>query len=79
MPILYWSVKGDTLSEFSWCLHLSGYSEEFDDDVIVIGVRGYEAQCSASDAGKTHLCTETDTGTEQAGDRERKLLGPTSW
>ena len=48
-----WSVKRDILSEFSWSLHLSRYPKQFRYDVITSGIRGYEAQCSASDAGKT--------------------------
>ena len=37
-----WSVKRDILSEFSWSLHLSGYSEQFTYDVITSGIRGHD-------------------------------------
>ena len=69
-----WSVKRDILSEFAWSLHLSGYSEQFRYDVILSGIKGYEAQCSASDAGKTPLYR--DRYWDRSGRRQKKLLGP---
>ena len=72
-----WSVKRDILSEFAWSLHLSGYSEQFRYDVILSGIKGYEAQCSASDAGKTPLYR--DRYWDRSGRRQKKLLGPTTW
>ena len=72
-----WSVKRDILSEFAWSLHLSGYSEQFRYDVIQSGIKGYEAQCSASDAGKTPLYR--DRYWDRSGRRQKKLLGPTTW
>ena len=72
-----WSVKRDILSEFAWSLHLSGYSEQFRYDVIFSGIKGYEAHCSASDAGKTPLYR--DRYWDRSGRRQKKLLGPTTW
>ena len=72
-----WSVKKDILSVLAWSLHLSGYSEQFRYDVIFSGIKGYEAHCSASDAGKTPLYR--DRYWDRSGRRQKKLLGPTFW
>ena len=42
---LDWSVKSEILSEFSFSLYMSGYSEKFRLETIQSAVIGYERQC----------------------------------
>ena len=48
---LAWSQKSEILSEFSFSMRLSGWSEKFRLETIQSGVWGYERQCRVSDAG----------------------------
>ena len=42
---LQWSIKAEILSEFSYSMKMSGWSEKFRQETIQSGVLGYERQC----------------------------------
>ena len=74
---LDWSVKSEILSEFSFALYMSGYSEKFRLETIQSAVIGYERQCERSDKGETPLHRPKDWEKEKR--RKKKLLTKTSW
>ena len=74
---LDWSVKSEILSEFSFSLYMSGYSERFRLDIIQSAVIGYERQCERSDNGEIPLHRPRDWNKEKR--RRKKLLTKTSW
>ena len=73
---LLWSVKSEILSEYSFSLMLSGYSEKFRLDTIQAAVKGYERQCQEADSGGTPL--HRPRSWDQSGRRKKKLLTKTS-
>ena len=74
---LDWSVKSEILSEFSFSLYMSGYSENFRLETIQSEVIGYERQCERSDKVETPLNRPRDWNKEKR--RRKKLLTKTSW
>ena len=52
---LPWSEKSRILSEFSFAMKLSGWSEKFRLETIKSGVIGYERQCQVADRRGTAL------------------------
>ena len=49
------TIKADILTEFSWALKISGYSEKFRLDVIQAAIVTYERRCARADAGLAPL------------------------
>ena len=74
---LPWSVKSEILSEYSFSLMLSGYSEKFRLDTIQAAVKGYERQCQEADTGGAPL--HRPRSWNQSERRKKKLLTKTSW
>ena len=70
-------MKSEILSEFSFSLYMSGYSERFRLDIIQSAVIGYERQCERSDNGEIPLHRPRDWNKEKR--RRKKLLTKTSW
>ena len=74
---LPWNLKAHILSEFSYKMMVSGYSEKFRLEIIQSAVRGYEKQCEAADQGLRPLHRTRDF---QAVERwKKKSLSKTSW
>ena len=74
---LNWAIKREILTEFSWLLYKSGYSERFRLEVISSGITAYELQCARADAGVVPL--HRDRHWDWEGRRRKKLLTKTSW
>ena len=49
------TIKADILTEFSWALKISGYTEKFHLDVIQAAIVTYERRCARADAGLAPL------------------------
>ena len=52
---LNWAIKREILTEFSWSLYKSGYSEQFRLGLISSGISAYELQSARADAGVVPL------------------------
>ena len=74
---LQWSIKAEILSEFSYSMKMSGWSEKFRQETIQSGVLGYERQCRVSDAGGRPLYRPRSYEAEER--RRKKALTKTSW
>ena len=73
---LNWAIKREILTEFSWSLYKSGYSEQFRLEVISSGISAYELQCTRADAGVVPL--NRDRHWDLEGRRRKKLPTETS-
>ena len=74
---LAWEIKADILSEFSFSMMLSSYSEKVRCEIIQSVLTGYEHQCDRADRGITPLHRPQDYNREER--RKRKLLAMSTW
>ena len=50
-----WNTKAEILTEFSYALMISGYSEKWRMDTIKSAINGYNKKCSRANAGVSPL------------------------
>ena len=74
---LAWEIKADILSEFSFSMMLSSYSEKVRCEIIQSVLTGYERQCDRADRGITPLHRPRDYNKEER--RNKKLLAKSTW
>ena len=74
---LPWEMKADILSEFSFSMMLSGYSEKVRCEIIQSVLTGYERQCDRADKGITPLHRPRDYNREER--KKKKLLAKSTW
>ena len=74
---LAWEIKADILSEFSFSMMLSSYSEKVRCETIQSVLTGYERQCDRADRGITPLHRPRDYNREER--RKKKLLAKSTW
>ena len=71
------TIKTDILSEFSWAMKISGYSEKFRLDVIKAAIVTYERRCARADAGIAPLHRPRGWRSEER--RQAKAIALNSW
>ena len=71
------TIKADILTEFSWALKISGYSEKFRLDVIQDAIVTYERRCARADAGLAPL--HRPRGWQSEERRQAKAIALNSW
>ena len=74
---LPWDLKAEILSEFSNSMKLSGYPENYRQNIIKSGIEAFEKICDESDTGGTPLYRPR--GYKQKERRKKKLMTKTSW
>ena len=74
---LPWGIKAEILSEFSFSMMISGYSERVRQETIQSVILGYNRQCERADEGITPLHRSRDYKREERG--KKKLLAKTTW
>ena len=74
---LAWEIKADILSEFSFSMMLSSYSEKVWCEIIQSVLTGYERQCDRADRGITPLHRPRDYNREERW--KKKLLAKSTW
>ena len=72
-----WDIKAEILTEFSYSLMISGYSEKWRLDTMKSAINGYNKKCAQADAGIRPLHWPRSFETEKR--RQEKLMSTTSW
>ena len=69
---LAWEIKADILSEFSFSMMLSSYSEKVRCEIIQSVLTGYERQCDRADRGISPLHRPRDYNTSTSTTRRER-------